>query len=91
MPGTQDRGREYTRNRDRVYVHEDADKMKQVRGKPGKKLTTPSHAYMNKRAGRISNTGHNIITGTTDFIFDRIYDVFIASIASALCGPGRRD
>jgi len=54
-------------------------------------LTTPSHVYMNKRAGRISNTGHNIITGTTDFIFDRTYDVFIASIASALWGPGRRD
>jgi len=46
---------------------------------------------MNKRAGRISNTGHNIITDTTDFIFDGTYDVFIASIASGLCGPGRRD
>jgi len=54
-------------------------------------LTTPSHLYKNKGAGRISNTGHNIITGATDFIFDRTYEVFIACIASALCGPGRRD
>jgi len=71
-------------------VHEEADNISQVKyGErwPRKNLTAPSHVYMNKGAGIISNS-ELIITGTTDFIFDTTYELFIASRS---CGPGRRD